>query len=65
MLFVFNVEAVRAGPWKEPGKTSNAAFVKHALQPVPTVAPIGNLELFRRQNVPGTSVCGYISGDSC
>jgi hypothetical protein len=65
VLSLFNLKAVTAGSWKGPQQTNDAPFLDDALQPGPTAAPMGDLELFKRQNAPGSSVCGYISGDLC
>jgi len=63
LLSLFNFKAV-AEPWNWPEQTSDA-HLDHALQPGPTAAPMDHLELFKRQNAPGSSVCGYISGALC
>jgi hypothetical protein len=51
--------------WDGPQETSAAPLEIGSWRPEPTEAPLGNLELFKRQNSIGTSVCGYVSGDLC
>jgi hypothetical protein len=64
LLSLFNFDAV-AGDWNGPERTSDANLLGHTLQPGPTAAPMDHLELFKRQNAPGSSVCGYINGALC
>lgn len=46
--------------WEEPQQPSDAQFNFGSWEPGPTAAPMGNLELFKRQN--SLSVCGFVSG---
>jgi hypothetical protein len=62
-LLDFHVaEAQSTVLWEEPQQPSDAQFNFGSWEPGPTEAPMGNLEIFKRQN-PST-VCGFISGDT-
>jgi hypothetical protein len=53
----------REGPQETRATLPQAATLR--LEPTPAPVPHADLELFRRQNSIGTSICGYVSGDLC
>jgi hypothetical protein len=57
--------AAQATLWNGPQQTADEILGVDIFNPEPTAAPLGDIELFKRQNSPGTSVCGYVSGDLC
>lgn len=51
--------------WDAPVETSVAESGPDpwAMSPVPTNAPVFNLELLKRQEVDADRTCGYVNGD--
>lgn len=60
LLDLHVAEAQSTVLWEEPQQPSDAQFNFGSWEPGPTAAPMGNLELFKRQNP--LSVCGFVSG---
>jgi len=65
LLWLAHLRLAHAWLWDGPQQTSNAPPGTATWRLEPTAAPIGDLELFKRQNSIGTSVCSYVSGDLC
>jgi hypothetical protein len=67
LFLIFFLYTAHAWPWEGPQETRAILLEVGTwpLEPTAAPAPGGDLELLRRQNSIGTSVCGYVSGDLC
>jgi len=61
LLILADFQLAHAWLWDGPQETGTLDIGTWRIEP--TGAPMGDLELLKRQSVIGTSTCGYISGE--